>query len=105
MRAVSAAAGRAHRARRSANNWSRMVFSRERISVTPWLPGTSFPRDCIDPFFAPEEQHVRRPAREDAVGDHAGDVVELGLHGRWIKQHQSVAIEDQVAVVGLVVLT
>src|SRR5439155_12420194 len=104
MRAVSAAAGRAHRARRSANNWSRMVFSRERISVTPWLPGTSFPRDCIDPFFAPEEQHVRRSPGKDAVGDDARDAVQLRLRRRRIEQREAVAIEDQVAIVGLVVL-
>src|SRR3954469_13411757 len=51
-----------------------------------------------------DQQHVGRTAGKDAVGHDAGDVVQLHFHGRRIEQRQAVAIEDQIAVVGLVVL-
>jgi hypothetical protein len=48
-----------------------------------------------------QQQKVGRPAREQAVGDHAGDVVELGFQARRVEDRQSAAVDDQVAVVGL----
>ena len=47
------------------------------------VPETSFPRDCLDPFFVPEEQHIGRPARKDAVGDHAGERQQKDVWSRW----------------------
>src|SRR5258708_24728635 len=47
-----------------------------------------------------DQDHVGAAPRKQAVGDRAGDVVDLRLHLGWIEDAQVLDVEDDVAVVG-----
>ena len=64
--------------------------------VNSFLP----PRQSPYPSLMPQQQHIGRTQREQAVGDDAGDVVELGFEFGGFHDAEVVHVDNQVAVIG-----
>ena len=52
-----------------------------------------------------DEENIGRPVCKDAVADNASHIVDHGFEFKWVRDGESVNIEDDITVVGYHTLT